>query len=400
MIFLIPALSLLLAFAAPTLPAQNNSATPASKPSTPMAQPGKPGIPPTRTWVIVDLGTLAGKDHPGSAGSDAYSINAQGQIVGRSVTASGSVHAFVWNPRLPNGAEGVMTDLGSLPGRDASRAYAIADDGRIVGDALIGDSTRGDSDFEHAFLCAAPVAAGSRPLLLDLDPLGTESVVAWSLGPEGQIAGQWTVGAKQSRAFVWDAAHGFKYLMDASRFSAAYAMNARGWVAGVAEVTPGVRRAVLWRDKTMVNLNTLPVSNQSIATALNAAGQVVCISYMVDPLTGAEDGTSQAYVWQNGHIQRLGQLGGRPITSALAINNKGEIVGEADSGDLNGRPFLWRNGKMTDLNNFLPPNSGWELNGAHGINDSDEIVGYGVHDGGNHAFLLCPLSDPAGSAGK
>ena len=370
-------------------------ATPA-KPSLPVAPPL---TPPTRTWVIIDLGTLAGKERPGSAGSDAYAINAQGQIVGRSVTTNGSVHAFLWSPRIPNGAEGVMSDLGSLPGRDTSRAYAVGDDERIVGDSLNGDTAQGDSDDEHAFLTMAP-SDSEKPKLQDLDPLNTGGVVAWSLGPEGKIAGQWTSGAKISRAFVWDSAHGFTYLTDSSQFSAAYAMNARGWVAGVAEVTPGVRRAVLWRDKTMVNLNTLPVSNQSIATAINASGQVVCISYMVDPTTGQEDGTTQAYVWQNGHIQRLGQLGGRPITSALAINTKGEIVGEADSNDLNGHPFLWRNGKMTDLNSFLPPYSGWELYGAHGINDSDEIVGYGAHDGGVHAFLLCPVDTPGTPAGK
>jgi probable HAF family extracellular repeat protein len=45
---------------------------------------------------------------------------------------------------------------------------------------------------------------------------------------------------------------------------------------------------------------------------------------------------------------------------------------------------------MRDLNNLLPPNSGWELTQALGINDKGQIVGYGTHDGQIRAFLLTP----------
>jgi probable HAF family extracellular repeat protein len=97
-------------------------------------------------------------------------------------------------------------------------------------------------------------------------------------------------------------------------------------------------------------------------------------------------------LWEpDGRLRSLRSFGGLPLMNALGINNKTEIVGEADSGDLDGRAFLWRQGKLTDLNSFLPPDSGWQLNGAHAINDAGEIVGYGVHDGGSHAFLMVPI---------
>ena len=52
--------------------------------------------------------------------------------------------------------------------------------------------------------------------------------------------------------------------------------------------------------------------------------------------------------------------------------------------------FVYRNGRMLDLNNLIPPGSGWALTQANGINDAGEIVGYGMIAGQQHAFLLTP----------
>ena len=35
-----------------------------------------------------------------------------------------------------------------------------------------------------------------------------------------------------------------------------------------------------------------------------------------------------------------------------------------------------------DLNSLLPPNSGWTLTSATGINDAGQIVGYGLNPAG------------------
>ena len=45
---------------------------------------------------------------------------------------------------------------------------------------------------------------------------------------------------------------------------------------------------------------------------------------------------------------------------------------------------------MQDLNDLIPPNSGWVLILANAINNKGEITGYGTIDGANHAFLLTP----------
>ena len=53
-------------------------------------------------------------------------VNACGQVVGQSATASGTLHAFVWE-------NGVMTDIGKLYGDGLSVASAINESGQIVG---------------------------------------------------------------------------------------------------------------------------------------------------------------------------------------------------------------------------------------------------------------------------
>jgi probable HAF family extracellular repeat protein len=58
----------------------------------------------------------------------AASINARGQVVGQSTTASGELHAFLWE-------DGVMHDLGTLGG-DYSAALGINARGEIVGQSV------------------------------------------------------------------------------------------------------------------------------------------------------------------------------------------------------------------------------------------------------------------------
>ena len=75
---------------------------------------------------------------------------------------------------------------------------------------------------------------------------------------------------------------------------------------------------------------------------------------------------------------------------AWAINDAGEIVGFRFS-DAGGEAALHRDGVWyLLLNDLIPPDSGWELDGAYDINDAGEIVGWGYHDGFARAFLLIP----------
>ena len=62
---------------------------------------------------------------------------------------------------------------------------------------------------------------------------------------------------------------------------------------------------------------------------------------------------------------------------------------------LSDRAFYWSgNDGMIDLNDYIPPGSGWTLKKAYGINEIGQIVGYGTNpDGDTRGFLLtyeCP----------
>ena len=57
------------------------------------------------------------------------------------------------------------------------------------------------------------------------------------------------------------------------------------------------------------------------------------------------------------------------------------------------RAALWSEGTATDLNDLLPPDSGWVLEWARGINEEGAIVGRGRYGGVPRAFLLAPVAE-------
>ena len=84
----------------------------------------------------------------------------------------------------------------------------------------------------------------------------------------------------------------------------------------------------------------------------------------------------------------LGTLGGKD-SEAKGINSVGVVVGSSTLGGEQVRhAFVWHKGDLIDLNSLLPPNSGWELMEANGINDDGYVVGSGSHPGASGAFVL------------
>src|SRR5207244_767249 len=99
-----------------------------------------------------------------------------------------------------------------------------------------------------------------------------------------------------------------------------------------------------------------------------------------------------------GSIRDLGDLGGGPSEARGLNGGATQIVGTAavpsTSGLMVYHAFLWKSGAMLDLNDAIPPGSGWMLQEADGINDAGQIAGWGSLNGEVHGFLL----QPAGSA--
>jgi hypothetical protein len=59
------------------------------------------------------------------------------------------------------------------------------------------------------------------------------------------------------------------------------------------------------------------------------------------------------------------------------------------------RAVLWEDGVITDLNDQIPADSGWQLQWAQSINSRGQIVGFGIHKDQTRAFLLTPTGDKA-----
>ena len=85
-----------------------------------------------------------------------------------------------------------------------------------------------------------------------------------------------------------------------------------------------------------------------------------------------------------------------PFSCANGINDRGQVVGYADTGG-DGHAFLYANGTMTDLNNLISPTSGWVLATASAVNNNGWIVGCGDDPSGGNGemFLLTPTPEPS-----
>ena len=132
----------------------------------------------------------------------------------------------------------------------------------------------------------------------------------------------------------------------------------------------------------MTDIGTLG-GDWSVGNAINSAGQIVGQAYLPGNVQ------AHAFLYSGGEMKDLGALGGF-YSSALAVNSTAtEIVGYATGGSGIPRAFIYRDGAMKDLNGLIP-RGGWVLNTASGIDDTGQIVGYGLYRGEQHAFLLTP----------
>jgi probable HAF family extracellular repeat protein len=74
---------------------------------------------------------------------------------------------------------------------------------------------------------------------------------------------------------------------------------------------------------TFTNLGVPKGSTASIAKEINESGQVV--GY------GAKDGPFRAFFWEKGVMTDIGTLGGLSSFTYRGINNKGQVVGLAET---------------------------------------------------------------------
>ncbi len=284
--------------------------------------------------------------------SVAYAVNDSGHVVGAwgnyalpesqeiDPVTGPAAQAFLYR-------DGEMHDLANVFGAKLSVATDINNDGLIAAWA-------GDIASPHAYLYNSQ--AGSAPMDLGLLP-GYNAAKAMALNNNGNVVG---ILMKNTP----DSPHAFLYnggLVDLGPDTYAYDINEQGQIVGERLVSPPAN----WN------------------------------SFLCETSSGNLQFTDL------GHLQKPGFVG----SVARSINNHGDIVGYSFTPygvGLNGLPKMSRAflrpgpgdplaGQMLDLNDLIPPDSGWLLHFASAINDNRQIVGTGTYNGLYRAFLLTPL---------
>jgi probable HAF family extracellular repeat protein len=147
-------------------------------------------------------------------------------------------------------------------------------------------------------------------------------------------------------------------------------------VVGGSDNAQGYVHAVLWQNGTITDLGTLG-GTQRAGYAINNLGQVTGWAHTAGEVT-------HVFSWSNGTMTDLGTFSLDPVGEA--INNHGVIVGQSGVG-----AWVWSGGVFQNLDNLIPPGSGFTLDNATAINDNGQIVATGYNSiGQERTFLLTP----------
>lgn len=319
-------------------------------------------------YTITNLGTLGG---PRSA---AMSINQAGQVVGHAQTIDGSVHAFVFR------GDGLL-DLGTFGGAE-SYARRIGEQGWIVGRAQ--DKTGAFRSF-----VSFPTSG-----LIDISALDSRLQSAYSsavdINNHGVIVGyRQTEKAHmvaRNRAFVYQDLR----IVDLGTFGGedgvVAAINDRGEMVGYsgreAHADYVNHRGILWNGTTALDLGSLG-GQRTTPTDINNRGEVVGYAQV-------KSGENRGFLFVGGQLRELGTLTDGRQSFAYAINNHGQIVGASEASDGHLHAVIYSDGVVKDLNELIPGQSGWVLTEARDVNDRGQIVGTGICNGEQRAFLLTP----------
>lgn len=325
-------------------------------------------------YNIVDLGTLDDKDKNKrrenanqATRSAAFSINNLSEVVGFSTEPTGDYHAFLYR-------NGKIEDLDNQLGR-VSWAYGITDAGVVLANAR---TDKGKKD---------PILTTPGGIFFNFG----EGIKGAALGisNSGAVVGfleRMEDGKKiHRRAFLFrDGRLTDLGVPMGGEESDATAVNDAGQVVGhvYQDYHDSKRRAVFYHNGSTTSLGSFG-GEGTTATDINSRGEVVGHSQL-------KSGEPHAFLYANEKLIDI--IPGNRQSLAYAVNSSGQIVGAASNGS-SLRAFLYSGGErgtVIDLNQQIAAGSGWVLTEARDINDKGEIVGSGVIRGEQRAFMLTP----------
>ena len=299
------------------------------------AAPAEPG------YTLVEL------PHPGGSYTQPVAINDRRQVVGYTVGEAG--YPILWQ-------NGVVTRLPA----PAGTLRALPEDINVFGD-IAGIATLPDEFFSPR----AMIWRRGQPIVLDMFPGGFISQ-AVAINDWGLVAGIADDGVRVE-ATVW--LNGTPMFLGALPsttgfgYSEATDVNNLGQVVGHSVVDSVNSHAVLWHRGQMIDLGTLPGDTHSIAHAINDRGQIVGISANVPA------SRERAFLWENGVMRDLGTVVGDTYARAADINIFGVAVGV--SGTVTPYAAVFIPGRVVRLP--TPPGGGFSS--ALEMNNLGDIVG-------------------------
>ncbi len=297
-------------------------------------------------YSITDLGSFGGAPF-NIHQTVANDINNAGQVVGWSYDGFQRKRAFLWQ-------NGTMSELNAFSFSALSEAQVINDAGQVAG-WISGANSANQSP---------ALWSNSSVMSLGGGGIGYTNQ-AYGINNAGQVVGStrppMSLGIPENGWF-WDKGT-LTHVGDISfglydPYAILRSINDAGQIVGTSSIYGGFLRD---KDRTITRLGFAPQK-------INNQGQILGYSSL----------------WDRGTITDLG-------ISAKDFNEVGQVVGFSSPSGGSQRAFLWENGTKFDLNDLLSENSGWELTEARGINDRGYIIGSGIFNGQNRAFLLTPV---------
>ena len=306
-----------------------------------------------KRYRLIDLGTFG-------AESSATGINNKGHVVGASrVTGASNWHAFIWR-------DSVMTDLGTLT-TGISAAKAINDSDEVTGNSDVNPQPDDEGGFEYdrgAFFWKD----GS---MIDIGHLGGHGSYGNAINNSGVVVGaSLRMDSLVIKAYSWNGSIQDLGIDDNFR-SEAWGINNSGKIIGWKDIPGGASEGWLFDAGLTTNLG-----QGVIPYDINDQGEIVGWYH---PSVG---GGTHAFLWKEGNLIDLSLLANQNLSAANSINSSGEIVGVP--------AFIYKEGEVKNLNSLIEPGTGWILSTATCINDFGMIVGSGLLNGQQRAFLLIP----------
>jgi len=272
-------------------------------------------------------------------------------------------------------ADGTQVSL-NLPGSTLSYVHAINERGQAVGWSL--NTTE---NIPHPVLL-------SGGQLTQLDANGGPLWDAYDINNAGHIAGQYK-GPDGLHAVIVDGTSYHDLGSGGAAMSSAAHINDHDQVVGINSPFENATHAFYYSDGVMTDLSVLSGHPNTSAWGINELGQM--IGRYNPPSTDQQE---HGFLYYQGQFTEL-----TPglFSQPMAINNKGQIVGDLGNGI--GDPFIWENGAYTHLNDLIDPASGYALQFAPDINDKGQILVWACNKQDANAcdvLVLTPVPEAPG----